>query len=124
VQVAWKRESQIVLLILCLAAGAALLGGSAARPTTIADDPPVFPARAAQAAERVDPNVAPIASLRRLPAIGPGKAAEIVAWRDRHGPRPFRFADDLDHVPQIGPRTVERVAHYLTLPRRGGGGRP
>ena len=71
--------------------------------------------RVAAATQRVDPNTATVASLRRLPNIGPAKARAIVAYRRTH-PAVFRTADDLARVRGIGPGTVARIARYLTVP--------
>ena len=71
--------------------------------------------RADAARQRIDPNTATVASLRRLPGIGPAKASAIVAYRGAH-PAPFRTAEDLTHVSGIGPGTVARIAKYLTVP--------
>lgn len=71
------------------------------------------PQRVAQARETLDPNTASLASLQRLPGIGELRAADIVAWRTAHGPRPFAGPADLDAVPNIGPGTVAKMAPYL-----------
>jgi competence protein ComEA len=56
----------------------------------------------------VDLNRADAAALETLPGIGKTKALAIVAWREEHGP--FRSLADLEQVPGIGPKTVERLA--------------
>jgi competence protein ComEA len=63
--------------------------------------------------ERVDPNFADAAELRRLPGIGPAKAAAIVAERRRGGP--YASLEDLRRVPGLGPTTIERLAPHLAL---------
>jgi competence protein ComEA len=63
--------------------------------------------------ERLDPNAASAEELRRLPGIGPSKAAAIVAERKSGGP--FRVPEDLSRVPGIGSTTVSRVSPYLSL---------
>ena len=55
----------------------------------------------------VDVNEAGAAALEALPGIGPVKAADIVAHRDRLGP--FAALDGLAAVTGIGPVTVERL---------------
>jgi len=64
--------------------------------------------------ERLDPNVASAGELARLPRVSRALAERIVAERQRGGP--FRAASDLERVPGIGPRTVERLAPFLELP--------
>jgi competence protein ComEA len=69
-------------------------------------------ARPLQAGERIDLNTATAEELARLPRIGPGLAARIVADRAAHGP--FASADALVRVPGIGPTTLKGVrAHVL-----------
>lgn len=63
---------------------------------------------------RVRVNSASAEELATLPGIGPARAAEIVANRRRRGP--FRRLEDLQRVPGIGPRTVERLRDLVQLP--------
>jgi len=63
--------------------------------------------------ERLDPNTAPVAELRRLPGVGPARAEAIVAERSSGGP--FRSLLDMARVPGIGPRTVEALKPHLTF---------
>jgi competence protein ComEA len=73
------------------------------------------PARGAGARRvRVRLNSAGVEELATLPGIGSVRAAEIVAHRRRHGP--FQHLDDLQRVPGIGPRTVERLRDLVQLP--------
>jgi competence ComEA-like helix-hairpin-helix protein len=63
----------------------------------------------------INPNTADSASLVRLPGIGPARAAEIIKYRnspDIEQPA-FRSADDLQNIRGIGPKTVEKLTHYL-----------
>ena len=65
---------------------------------------------------RIDPNTATWWELSSLPQVGPGLAKEIVAFRASSADaerRPFRRAADLEQVPGIGPKTVQRLAKYL-----------
>ncbi|NOS99588.1 MAG: helix-hairpin-helix domain-containing protein [Phycisphaerales bacterium] len=77
---------------------------------------------ASQIADRpagLNPNIATPAELAALPGIGPGKAAAILDYRERHrdpdNPEApvFRSIDDLDAVHGIGPATLERLAPWL-----------
>ena len=56
-------------------------------------------------------NAATAAELERLPHIGPGLAARIVADRERRGP--FASVDSLLRVPGIGPATLARIRDRL-----------
>ena len=63
---------------------------------------------------RIRVNTAPVEALTTLPGIGPARAAAIVETRRRDGP--FRRVEDLQRVPGIGPRTVERLRNLVQLP--------
>ncbi len=60
----------------------------------------------------LDPNRASPASLETLPGIGPSRAAAIAAARSS---APFCEFDDLDRVPGIGPRTLEKLSGLLEI---------
>lgn len=70
-------------------------------------------ARPLAAGERIDPNFADAAELRRLPGIGPAKAGAIVAERRASGP--FGSLEDLGRVPGLGATTIARLAPHLAL---------
>jgi competence protein ComEA len=53
------------------------------------------------------------AELDRLPGIGPGIAARIVADRDARGP--FGSIDGLQRVKGVGPALAARVQPYVTF---------
>jgi len=63
--------------------------------------------------ERINPNEASVASLARLPRIGPTRAREIVAFRNRLHERTFQEIDDLGQVNGIGPATIETIRPWL-----------
>ncbi|KPK79804.1 MAG: hypothetical protein AMJ81_12780 [Phycisphaerae bacterium SM23_33] len=73
------------------------------------------PRRVSLAAEKIDPNTASAASLRRLPNIRLVRARAIVAYRREHPSPAFRSAEDLARVRGIGPGTVEAIRDYLKL---------
>jgi len=66
--------------------------------------------------ERIDPNFADAIELRRLPGVGPAKAAAIVSDRRDNGP--FRSLDDLERVRGLGRATVESLSPHLELVSR------
>ena len=72
-------------------------------------------ARPLGANERLDPNTAPVEELRRLPGIGPTRAAAILAERRSGGS--FRDLDDMARVPGIGLKTLEALSSHLTFAR-------
>lgn len=69
----------------------------------------------------VDPNTAPWWELTVLPRIGEVTAKKIVTYRvaaasSRPEASPvFRRAADLERVPGIGPKTVQRIGPFLTF---------
>ncbi len=58
---------------------------------------------------RVNINTASLDALTTLPGIGPSKAAAIIANR------PYDSPQDLERVPGIGPKTVERLLDWITV---------
>jgi competence ComEA-like helix-hairpin-helix protein len=68
---------------------------------------------------RIDPNVAGVSDLIRLPGIGPSLAARIVADRDHHGA--FPSPEALLRVRGIGPKTLDRIRGFLAFPKADGG---
>ena len=110
----WRRGDLITLTVLAAAALPALVLDWPSRTPCPEKAVPIDRLRVARAAERLDPNTASAASLRRLPMIGPAKARAIIAYRSAAASQPaFCSADDLAAVSGIGPATVERLRPYL-----------
>ncbi len=109
-RVVWRSAIgvAVVLLVLqCLTVGSPVFNRS----------PAVVPA---QARLHVDPNVAMREELMLLPRIGPALADAIIAYRESVRPgRAFLCAEDLDHVPRIGPATVAKLRPLLRFPSDG-----
>jgi uncharacterized protein len=61
----------------------------------------------------VDLNTASVPLLARVSGLNASLAANIVAWRDAHGPFPSRAA--LKDVPRLGPKTYEQAAGFLRI---------
>jgi competence protein ComEA len=61
----------------------------------------------------VDVNAAGVEELQRLDGIGPGRAADIVATRERLGG--FKSLEDLLEVPGIGGATLAKFAQDISL---------
>jgi uncharacterized protein len=61
----------------------------------------------------VDLNTASVPLLARVSGLNASLAANIVAWRDAHGPFPSREA--LKDVPRLGPKTFEQAAGFLRI---------
>jgi|GEM_PF-1414367 len=105
----WNAANLAALTAACIAAAAVLAVRNVQRSRPAGESVAVDASRAAAGTDLINPNTAPVASLRRLPGIGPTKAKAIVAWREAHGGRPFRDANDLLHVPGIGPGIRKRL---------------
>ena len=67
--------------------------------------------------DTINPNTASVASLLRLPGVGPQRAQAIVAYRERaeiqQGRPAFRDLNDMGAVPGLGPVTAKAMAPYL-----------
>ncbi|GMA59991.1 hypothetical protein GCM10025859_04310 [Alicyclobacillus fastidiosus] len=61
--------------------------------------------------DKIDLNTADEATLETLPRVGPKRAADIVAYRQAHGP--FQSVSDLLNVKGIGPKTLSLWAPNL-----------
>lgn len=56
-------------------------------------------------------NEAPWEELALLPGVGETTARNIIRFRTRHGP--FKNLDELERVPGIGPKTLQRLRPHL-----------
>ena len=76
-------------------------------PVTAAPTSPPPPVVPVPATEQVDINTADVATLsHKLSGIGEKKAQAIVDFRKKNGP--FESLSDLEKVPGIGPKTLEK----------------
>lgn len=104
------------MLLVVVLAGAALAARAHSRTLLMDQGVPVISARAAAAEEKIDPNTASVASLRRLPGIGPIKAHAIVEYREKvAGGNAFGTLDELTAVRGIGPGIVRNIRPYVRL---------
>lgn len=70
---------------------------------------------------QLDPDLACAEALAKLPGMNIGRARAIVQFREvnrdpQEKGRFYRTLDDVDQVPGIGPKTLEKVADYLHFP--------
>jgi hypothetical protein len=77
--------------------------------------------RAADLADRIDPNTADWQTLAAIPSLGEKKAKLIVAYREKaiaagRGPIVFHVAVDLTHIKGIGRSTASNLEPYLMFP--------
>ena len=105
----------IIGLAILLAAGTALLplgSGGPAFPLP-AETSTLAPAPSAPLPILVNINAAGAEALQALPGIGPTLAARIVAEREAHGP--YQSPEDLERVPGIGPKRLERIRPLVRM---------
>ena len=62
----------------------------------------------------IDINSAGVEELQLLPAIGPVLAQRIVEYREQYGI--FRSLHSLRNIERVGPKTIQKLQHYLTFP--------
>jgi competence ComEA-like helix-hairpin-helix protein len=127
------RRAAVVLLLLAAAglvvrfwqAPGAAPGGVVYRPAAGAARPSrdSVAARAARLArplgrgEQIDVDGASAEELTRLPHVGPGLAARIVAYRDAHGA--FGSLQALDRVPGVGPTVLDAIGPHARFSAAG-----
>lgn len=68
-------------------------------------------ARPLEPGEQIDLNTADLSDLRRLPGIGPARAAAIQRNRATHGP--YGSVEDLASIPGFGEGIVERLRPHV-----------
>jgi hypothetical protein len=111
------HRADCAVLALLLAMWGALLVWQIRRDVPY-DPQTVNAAAVALVRERIDPNTASAASLRRLPDIGPKRAEAIIAQRALHpGSQPvFRRAEDMKIVEGFGPARIEELRGRAFFP--------
>ncbi len=112
----WNRTDRTALTTLLGVWGIYLAYLAATHTAALGCPPTIDSDKVKLVREKINPNTAPPASLRRLPMIGPVKAEAIVAYR-RAG-HTFKSAEDLENVSGIGPGTVKRIKKYLKFNKR------
>lgn len=115
----WRRRDSHALIVLLAICACVLAFKAVTHPLHFGPQVPVDADRVASAAEKINPNTATVASLRRLGGIGPVKAAAIFDYAAAHGRATFTKPEDLTAVKGIGPATVERLRPYLIFPPQG-----
>ena len=67
----------------------------------------------APAVKRVNINTADAAQLQILPGIGEKRAADIISYRETHGP--FSIPEAITDVPGIGSATLNEIIDLITV---------
>lgn len=112
---AWRRRNVVALLVLCVPTAAGLVGRAGLSSPWPGCDSHEHDRRINAAAEKINPNTAGLASLRRLPNVGPAKARAVIDYRTAHPDQPFGRPEDLARVPGIGPGIVREAVPLLTF---------
>ena len=113
------QRAALVALVACLLVYVVVR--YARTPSYVPNPQPAEPPRAADLADRIDPNTADWETLSALPQLGEKRARAIVEYRDgasarRPGEVVFRSPQDLLRVRGIGAATVEQVQPFLKFP--------
>jgi hypothetical protein len=117
----WTARQRAALICVI----AVLLSGLSARyllnHSQIADPQPDLGRRAAELADRIDPNTADWQTLAALPLIGQSMAQRIVDERQTflaNHPEPMAYTkiEDLLRVKGIGEATIRTIEPYLIFP--------
>ena len=117
----WSQSQRRGLLVLLCGFWIVLLVRWAYRPVFIPEVSEAPAARAAELADRLDPNVADWQTLAAIPELGEKRAQAIVAYRERFaashppGARAFPSAHDLIRVKGIGAATAANLEPFLTF---------
>jgi competence protein ComEA len=116
--ISWRSANLAAMLSLLIVASGILAWQSLQSTVNATEEIPINPARVAMGLDRIDPNTASYASLRRMPGMGPVKAQAIVNWREQHKDFTFRKADDLRQIRGIGPVLSAKMAPHMDLPSK------
>ena len=118
----WTARQRRAIVILLIGILTYLAIRLVRNPIYVADPQPRDGPRAAELADKIDPNTADVATLAALPMIGQRRAQDIVAYRERfvaqNPNRPaFTRVEDLLRIRGFGSAMIEHVRPYLTFPR-------
>jgi hypothetical protein len=117
----WTGQQRTIIVSLLIALMIYLTVRRALHRTFIPDPQPLEGSRAAELADRVDPNSAIQAELAAIPGVGEKLAGAIVEYRQdfiRLHPNqpPFHEAKDLLAIRGIGVAKMEALEPYLVFP--------
>jgi hypothetical protein len=118
----WTARQRRAILILLAAVVLYLTLRLIRNPVYVSDPQPRDGPRAAELADRIDPNTADVAMLAALPMIGQRRAEDIVAYRERFaaqnpGKPAFTRLEDLLRIHGFGTAMIEHLRPYLIFPR-------
>ena len=117
----WNPSQRAVVLAIVLAIFLYLCIRFSLQHTYIGDPQPLDGSRAAELADRLDPNTATIAEIAAIPTIGEKLGAAIVAYREQYakdhpGQVAFNEPRDLLKVRGVGAARMETLQAYMEFP--------
>lgn len=117
----WDARQRVVVATLIFALLVYLTVRVTMHRTFIANPQPAEGMRAAELADRLDPNKASVAEIGAIPNVGDKLAEAIVGYRESYHKdfsdrAAFRDAKDLLRVKGIGFAKMEAMAAYLVFP--------
>src|SRR5947209_7413695 len=117
----WTTSQRAVILALAIGSFAFLTFRRIAHTHFVPDPQPAEGLRAAELADRLDPNTATVAEIAAIPNVGEKLAESVVAYRDGRvkdypGRPAFREPTDLLRVRGIGVARMEAMQAYLVFP--------
>ena len=117
----WTARQRRAIVILVAAILIYLTIRLIRNPLYVSDPQPRDGPRAAELADRVDPNTADVSTLAALPMIGQRRAEDIVEYRERFaaqnpGQVAFGRLEDLLRIRGFGTAMIEHLRPYLIFP--------
>lgn len=117
----WTASQRRVVLVIAVGLLVSLSIRVALRHTYIPDPQPAEGLRAAELADKLDPNTATVAEIAAIPNVGETLAQAVVSYREArlkdYPDRPaFREPMDLLRVRGIGVARMEGMQGYLVFP--------
>jgi competence ComEA-like helix-hairpin-helix protein len=116
----WSLPQRRALIGLIALAAAALAVEAYLRPIYMDEVLPGSGPRAGELVDRIDPNTASAGELATIPQLGPGRAREMIAYRESYtaahpGRAAFERPEDLRNIRGIGPATIEKIVPHLVF---------
>ena len=117
----WTTPQRAVILAIVLGVFVYLCTRFAFQYTYISNPQPLDGSRAAELADRLDPNIATQAQLAAIPGVGEKLAATVLEFRERYvrensGKLAFSEPRDLLRVRGIGAARMDSMKEYLMFP--------
>jgi len=117
----WTANQRVALLVILGGLFVYIVVRYALNPSYVSNPQPDSPPRAAELADRIDPNTADEKTLSALPLLGEKRAKLVVDYREHyHALKPdevvYQKPEDLMRVKGIGMNTVDQLRPFLSFP--------